>query len=62
MKNKPVKNVKKFLMNSKFFFNNKIFDRKNEWKDFEKIMNKKNIARKNCLLLPLKTLLKALNN
>ena len=49
-------------MNSKFFFNNKIFDRKNEWKDFEKIMNKKNIARKNCLLLPIKTLLKALNN
>ena len=62
MKNKPIKNVKKFLMNSKFFFNNKVFDRKNEWKDFEKIMNKKNIARKNCLLFPIKTLLKALNN
>ena len=62
MKNKPIKNVKKFLMNSKFFFNNKTFDQKNEWKDFKKIMNKKNIARKNCLLLPIKTLLKALNN
>ena len=32
------------------------------WNVFKKIMNKKNVLRKGCLLLPLKTLLKALNN
>ena len=28
----------------------------NEWKDFEKLFNKKNITRKECLLLPFKAL------
>ncbi len=30
------------------------------WKEFSEIFNKKNIARKECLLLPLRTVLKAL--
>ena len=30
------------------------------WKDFKEIFDKKNIARKDCLLLPLRTILKAL--
>ena len=32
-----------------------------EWKEFDKIMTKKNISRKECLLLPLNTTLNALN-
>jgi nitrogen fixation NifU-like protein len=30
------------------------------WKDFKVILDKKNLARKECLLLPIKTLAKAL--
>ena len=61
-KYKSVKSVKGFIENAKFFFNKKDTLNNDNWKIFKKIMNKKNIARKNCLLLPLKTLLKALNN
>ena len=31
-----------------------------EWQDFKKILNKKNISRKECLLLPFRTISKAL--
>ena len=59
---KTLKSVKSFIKDAKFSFHkNNAFGNKN-WKIFKKIMNKRNIARKNCLLLPLKTLLKALNN
>tara|TARA_B100001113_G_scaffold317768_1_gene285380 strand:+ start:152 stop:553 length:402 start_codon:yes stop_codon:yes gene_type:complete len=34
----------------------------NDWKSFKEILNKKNINRKECLLLPLKTVQKALDN
>ena len=61
-KYKSVKNVKNFIKNAKTFFDNENVLCSNNWKIFKKIMNKKNVARKNCLLLPLKTLLKALNN
>ncbi|SVB07524.1 uncharacterized protein METZ01_LOCUS160378, partial [marine metagenome] len=37
-----------------------IFDK--EWQEFDKIMTKNNIARKECLLLPFKTMLNALNS
>jgi len=30
------------------------------WNDFKEILDKKNISRKECLLLPLRTVLKAL--
>ena len=62
IKYKSVKSVKNFIKNAKFFFNKKNALENNNWKIFKKIMNKRNVARKNCLLLPLKTLLKALNN
>ena len=34
----------------------------NEWKPFEKLFDKKNISRKECILLPFKTLAKALKS
>ena len=59
-KNKQLESVKNFLNQASI-----LFDKKKElksWNKFEKIFNKKNNARKECLLLPLKTMFKALNN
>ena len=60
-KNKSIEEVKKFAEQAKNGFekNTKSFDK--EWKEFDKIMTKKNISRKECLLLPINTALKALN-
>ena len=62
IKNKSVEKVKNFVHQAKNYFekNTKSFDK--EWKEFGKIMNKKNISRKECLLLPVNTALDALNN
>ena len=57
--NKKVDNVKILLMNSENFFDKNKDLINNEWKEFEIILNKKNIARKDCLLLPFKTMQKA---
>ena len=60
-KNKLIEKVKNFVKQAKNSFekNTKSFDK--EWKEFDKIMTKKNISRKECLLLPLNTTLNALN-
>ena len=60
-KNKSVEKVKNFAKQAKIFFEkkNKPFDK--EWKEFDKIMSKNNISRKECLLLPVNTTLDALN-
>ena len=60
-KNKSIEKVKNFAEQAKNCFekNTKSFDK--EWKEFDKMMTKNNIARKECLLLPLNTTLDALN-
>ena len=60
-KNKSVEKVKNFAEKAKNCFekNTKSFDK--EWKEFDKIMIKNNISRKECLLLPVNTMLDALN-
>jgi nitrogen fixation NifU-like protein len=60
-KNKSIEKVKNFAKIAKNCFekNTKSFDK--EWKEFDKIMNKNNISRKECLLLPVNTTLDALN-
>ena len=60
-KNKSIENVKNFAKQAKNCFekNTKSFDK--EWKEFDKIMTKNNISRKECLLLPVNTTLNALN-
>ena len=60
-KNKSIEKVKNFAEQAKNCFekNTKSFDK--EWKEFDKIMTKKNISRKECLLLPFNTTLNALN-
>ena len=60
--NKSITNVKNLLNIAETFFKkeNTIFPK--EWSVFNKIFNKKNISRKECLLLPFKTLTKALKS
>ena len=61
-KNKLIENVKTFAQqaNTRFDENTNSFDK--DWKEFDKIITKNNISRKECLLLPLKTTVDALNN
>jgi len=58
--NNKILDVKNLLKISEVFFENenKVFPK--EWAAFNKIFNKQNISRKECLLLPFKTLAKAL--
>jgi len=60
-KNKSIEKVKNFAQqaNSCFDKNTDSFDK--EWKEFDKIMTKNNISRKECLLLPINTMLDALS-
>jgi len=60
-KNKSIKKIRDFAKQAKNAFNGKIsFD--NEWKDFNKIITNNNIARKECLLLPINTAVDALSD
>ena len=60
-KNKSVQKIKVFAEQAKNCFEKKINAFDKEWKEFDKIMTKDNISRKECLLLPIKTTLDALN-
>ena len=60
IKNKNLEEIKRFIISCENIFDNtKIVIEKN-WKDFIELFDKKNISRKECLLLPLRTVLKAL--
>jgi nitrogen fixation NifU-like protein len=60
----PIEKITVFLSQAGFFFDENFDQLKkiniNNFKDFKKIMSTKNISRKECLLLPFKTLSKAL--
>ncbi|MDA9643501.1 iron-sulfur cluster assembly scaffold protein [Candidatus Pelagibacter sp.] len=60
----PIKKISDFVSTADFFFDENFDQLKKinikDLKDFKKIMNSKNISRKECLLLPFKTLSKAL--
>ena len=60
-KNKLIAKVENFAhqANSCFDKSTNSFDK--EWKEFDKIMTKNNISRKECLLLPINTTLDVLN-
>ena len=60
IKNKKINEIKKFIYNGEKLFNDVKTKLDKHWKDFNIILNKKNLSRKECLLLPLKTILKAL--
>ena len=62
IKNKTNKKIEFLLKQASNLFKNKKIHLNKEWKNFFKIMNKSNILRKECLLLPIKATLKALKN
>ena len=60
--NKSIKKIKEIITIANNFFENASEKFPKEWKILEKLFNKKNISRKECLLLPFKTLAKALKS
>ena len=60
-KNKSIEKVKNFAKQAKNCFEKKAKSFDKEWEEFDKIMTKNNISRKECLLLPVNTMLDALN-
>ena len=62
VKEKKIDDIKNFISKGEMLFGNVKTSLEKHWKDFKEILNEKNIARKECLLLPLKTISKALKS
>ena len=62
IKNRKVDDLKDFLAHSEKLFDDIKVSIKKHWVEFREILKKENLSRKECLLLPLKTVLKALKN
>ena len=60
IKDKKIEEVKNFLTQGEKLFDDIKTNIEKHCKDFKEIFDKKNLSRKECLLLPLKTVLKAL--
>ena len=60
--NKTILHIKNLLKISETFFEKKNTAFTKEWSEFNKIFNRQNVSRKECLLLPFKTLAKALKS
>ena len=60
IKNKKINEIKTFVTNGEKLFEDVKVTIEKHWRDFKVILDKKNLARKECLLLPLRTILKAL--
>ena len=60
IKEKKVDDVKKFIKVGEQLFEDAKVSMEKHWKDFKEILDKKNLSRKECLLLPLRTVAKAL--
>ena len=60
IKDKKIEEIKEFIGNGEKLFEDAKVTIEKHWKDFKEILDKKNLARKECLLLPLRTVLKAL--
>ena len=62
IKEKKVKEIISFIAVGEQLFNDAKVSLEKHWKDFKEILDKKNLSRKECLLLPLRTIAKALKN
>ena len=60
IKNKSLDEVKDLINICENIFENTKVILENKWVSFKELFNKKNISRKDCLLLPMRTVLKAL--
>jgi len=56
-----IEKVKNFAQQANSLFDKSTNSFDKEWKEFDKIMTKNNISRKECLLLPINTMLDALS-
>ena len=61
IKDKKIDDIKTLVSNGDKLFDNVKVKLEIHWHDFKEILNKKNLSRKECLLLPIKTLAKAIN-
>ena len=60
IKNQKIEEITSFITDSEKLFDDVKINIEKHWKDFMEILDKKNLSRKECLLLPFKTILKAL--
>ena len=60
-KNKLIEKVKDFAQQANGYFDKSVSSFDKEWKEFDKILTKNNISRKECLLLPINTMFDALS-
>ena len=60
IKDKKIDDIKTLISEGDKLFDNVKVKLEKHWYDFKEILDKKNISRKECLLLPIKTLAKAL--
>jgi len=60
IKNKNLDEIRSFLKSCENIFENTKVVLEKNWNDFFELFDKKNISRKECLLLPLRTVVKAL--
>ena len=60
IKEKKVNDIKEFIKVGEQLFEDAKVSMEKHWKDFKEILDKKNLSRKECLLLPLRTIAKAL--
>ena len=62
IKDKKIDEIKSFISNGEKLFDDVKTTLEKNWKDFKKILNKKNLSRKECLLLPFNALKKGLTH
>ena len=60
IRNKKIDEIKSFIISGEKLFSDVKVTLEKHWKEFKIIFDKKNLARKECLLLPLRATLKAL--
>tara|TARA_B100000965_G_scaffold395630_1_gene409409 strand:+ start:1273 stop:1677 length:405 start_codon:yes stop_codon:yes gene_type:complete len=60
IKNFDLENLKKEILNLKNIKKNKTLNFPNKFREFEKLLNKDNLNRINCVILPMEGLLKAI--
>ena len=61
IKDKKIDDIKTLVSEGDKLFDNVKVKLEKHWYDFKEILDQKNLSRKECLLLPIKTLAKALN-
>ena len=62
IKDKSIDEVKDFIKVCESIFENTKIVLEENWVSFKELLNKENISRKECLLLPIRTVYKALND